>query len=138
MPAERKKELHNDLFGASGGYGQDDEGSIKDEAGYEGKKEGEAGSGYEEKKEPLPYYEPGAPFPLGAYYDPGAPSPSGAYYEPGAPSPSAGGGGPSEAGPSCSSDDGSGWETRPRSRARQSPKGDYQRREGKRVGAPHR
>ena len=94
--------------------------------GYAGKREGEAGSGYEEKKEPLPYYEPGAPFP------------SGAYYEPGAPSPSAGGGGPSEAGPSCSSDDGSGWETRPRSRARQSPKGDYQRREGKRVGAPHR
>ena len=51
MPAERKKELHNELFGASGGYGQDDEGSVKDEAGYAGKKEGEAGSGYEEKKE---------------------------------------------------------------------------------------
>ena len=95
MPAERKKELHNDLFGASGGYGQDDEGSVKDEAGYAGKKEGEAGSGYEEKKEeasyrasyaayedkkePLPYYEPGAPSPSGAYYEPGAPSPSGAY-----------------------------------------------------------
>ena len=104
MPAERKKELHNELFGASGGYGQDDEGSVKDEAGYAGKKEGEAGSGYEEKKEeassrasyaayedkkePLPYYEPGAPSPSGAYYEPGAPSPSGAYYEPGAPSPS--------------------------------------------------
>ena len=95
MPAERKKELHNELFGASGGYGQDDEGSVKDEAGYAGKKEGEAGSGYEEKKEeassrasyaayedkkePLPYYEPGAPSPSGAYYEPGAPSPSGAY-----------------------------------------------------------
>ena len=104
MPAERKKELHNELFGTSGGYGQDDEGSVKDEAGYAGKKEGEAGSGYEEKKEeasyrasyaayedkkePLPYYEPGAPSPSGAYYEPGAPSPSGAYYEPGAPSPS--------------------------------------------------
>ena len=34
---------------------------------------------YEDKKEPLPYYEPGAPSPSGAYYEPGAPSPSGAY-----------------------------------------------------------